>query len=127
MGQKVHPHGLRVGIFRKWNTTWFVNKNNYLSTFFAQQYLETFLKSFFHFYSYTKNSASKKVSLVDLKWFRTGKFRLYFFIFFYKFRSKKRRWGIVKAKRKPQITKKYIKKITLNFLNCKRQLKFFKY
>lgn len=125
MGQKVHPHGLRVGIFRKWNTTWFVKKNNYLSTFFAQQYLENFLKSFFHFYSYTKNSASKKVSLVDLKWFRAGKARLYFFIFFYKFRSKKRRWGILHHKKRKKVYKINKQLISWKFVTCPRQNKKF--
>lgn len=93
MGQKIHPNGLRVGFFRKWNNTWFVEKEAYNSLFFAQQYLEHFLKTFFHFYSYTKNSATKKVLLVDLKWFLAGNTQLYFFVFFYKLRTKKRRWG----------------------------------
>jgi len=100
MGQKVHPHGLRVGFYRKWNTTWFAEKNQYKALFFAQHQLEHFLKAFFHLYSYTKNSAAKKVALVDLKWFRSGNSQLYFFVFFYKFRTRKRRWGIGRFVRK---------------------------
>lgn len=96
MGQKVHPHGLRVGFYRKWNTTWFAEKNQYKALFFAQHQLEHFLKAFFHLYSYTKNSATKKVALVDLKWFRSGNSQLYFFVFFYKFRTHKRRWGFAR-------------------------------
>ena len=87
MGQKVHPHGLRVGFYRKWNTTWFAEKSKYKSLFFAQHQLEHFLKAFFHLYSYTKNSAAKKIALVDLKWFRSGSSQLYFFVFFYKYRT----------------------------------------
>ena len=100
MGQKVHPNGLRVGFYIKWNTTWFAEKNQYKSIFFAQHQLERFLKAFFHLYSYTKNSAAKKVALVDLKWFRSGNAHLYFFVFFYKFRTRKRRWGILRFKKK---------------------------
>lgn len=29
MGQKVNPHGLRVGIIKKWNSTWFADKENF--------------------------------------------------------------------------------------------------
>lgn len=34
MGQKVHPHGLRLGIIRTWDSRWFVKKN------FAQLVIE---------------------------------------------------------------------------------------
>ena len=26
MGQKVNPHGLRVGIIKEWDTKWYANK-----------------------------------------------------------------------------------------------------
>lgn len=29
MGQKVHPHGLRVGIIKDWEAKWYADKNNY--------------------------------------------------------------------------------------------------
>ncbi|NMA04622.1 MAG: 30S ribosomal protein S3, partial [Clostridiales bacterium] len=29
MGQKVNPHGLRVGIIRDWDTKWFANKRDF--------------------------------------------------------------------------------------------------
>ncbi len=29
MGQKVHPHGLRVGIIKDWDAKWFANKKNF--------------------------------------------------------------------------------------------------
>ena len=111
MGQKVHPHGLRVGFYRKWNTTWFAEKSKYKSLFFAQHQLEHFLKAFFHLYSYTKNSAAKKIALVDLKWFRSGSSQLYFFVFFYKYRTRKRRWGFSRYRKK---------KSTSNLFSIKR-------
>ncbi|NIH41137.1 MAG: 30S ribosomal protein S3 [Buchnera aphidicola (Periphyllus aceris)] len=29
MGQKVHPHGMRLGIIRQWNSIWFSNSKNF--------------------------------------------------------------------------------------------------
>ncbi|ACL68884.1 30S ribosomal protein S3 [Halothermothrix orenii] len=29
MGQKVHPHGLRVGVIKDWDAKWYADKNNY--------------------------------------------------------------------------------------------------
>ena len=29
MGQKVNPHGLRVGVIQDWDTTWFANKKDF--------------------------------------------------------------------------------------------------
>ena len=29
MGQKVNPHGLRVGIIKDWDAKWYANKDNY--------------------------------------------------------------------------------------------------
>ena len=29
MGQKIHPHGFRVGISKNWKSRWFANKFNY--------------------------------------------------------------------------------------------------
>jgi small subunit ribosomal protein S3 len=29
MGQKVNPHGLRIGIIKDWDTKWYANKKNY--------------------------------------------------------------------------------------------------
>jgi len=96
MGQKVHPHGLRLGLNRKWNSTWFAEGVQYRTFFHAQLQLEHFLKAFLHLYPYVKNSATQKAALVDLKWFRSGISQIYLFVFFYKFRTKKRRWGVIK-------------------------------
>ena len=29
MGQKMHPHGLRVGVIKEWNSKWYADKKNY--------------------------------------------------------------------------------------------------
>lgn len=106
MGQKTHPHGLRIGLNRKWNFTWFAEGSQYNKSFYAQFQLEHFLKAFLHLYPYVKNSATKKAALVDLKWIRSGISQLYLFIFFYKFRTRKRRWDFNKfstTKRKTDV------------------------
>ncbi len=88
MGQKTHPIGLRVGIHRKWNFTWYATDKSYKKQFFQQNQIETFFKTIFHFYPYTKVSRIKKVLLIDLKFFRYGIEEFAVFIFFYKFRKR---------------------------------------
>lgn len=29
MGQKVHPHGLRVGVIKDWDAKWYADKKNF--------------------------------------------------------------------------------------------------
>ncbi|WP_395480189.1 30S ribosomal protein S3 [Candidatus Curculioniphilus buchneri] len=49
MGQKVHPNGLRLGIVKSWNSTWYANTkefaNNLESDFKVRQFLNTELSS----------------------------------------------------------------------------------
>jgi hypothetical protein len=90
MGQKIHPHGLRVGINRKWSSSWFEPTKTWKSLFFYQKQIEAFFKNFFYFYPYTRNSITKRVLLVDLKLFKFNARTLFLFIFFYKLRTKRR-------------------------------------
>jgi hypothetical protein len=90
MGQKIHPHGLRVGITRKWSSTWYETSSNWKSLFFYQKQLEDFFKSFFYFYPYTRKSITKRVLLVELKLFKFNARTLCLFVFFYKMRTKRR-------------------------------------
>lgn len=91
MGQKIHPIGLRVGIHRKWNQTWFNEKLEAKTLFFHQKNLEFFFKAYFQRFPYTKMSTTKKLLLVDLRFFKQGAKTLYLFIFFYKLRTKRRK------------------------------------
>lgn len=91
MGQKIHPIGLRVGIHRKWNQTWFNQNLEAKNLFFQQKNLEYFFKAFFQQFPYTKISTTKKLLVVDLKFFKHGTKTLYLFIFFYKLRTKRRK------------------------------------
>lgn len=91
MGQKIHPHGLRVGIHRKWNNSWFASGLEWKKLFFYQKEVENFFKVLFSFYPYTKISRIKKILLFDVKIFKYSIDKLFIFIFFYKLRTKRRK------------------------------------
>ena len=44
MGQKVNPHGLRVGVIKDWDSRWFVKKNQIGDTIVSDYNLRNFLK-----------------------------------------------------------------------------------
>ena len=44
MGQKVNPHGLRVGVIKDWDSSWFVKKNQIGDTIVADYNLRKYLK-----------------------------------------------------------------------------------
>lgn len=44
MGQKVSPHGLRVGIIKNWSSTWYANKQDYSNNLVEDYKIRTYLK-----------------------------------------------------------------------------------
>ena len=44
MGQKVNPHGLRVGVIKDWDSRWFVKKNEIGDTIVSDYNLRKYLK-----------------------------------------------------------------------------------
>ncbi len=44
MGQKVSPHGLRVGIIKDWSSTWYANKQEYSNNLVEDYNIRTYLK-----------------------------------------------------------------------------------
>ena len=40
MGQKVNPHGLRVGVIEKWNSQWYAGKQEFAAWQEAQSKIE---------------------------------------------------------------------------------------
>ena len=44
MGQKVNPHGLRVGVIKNWDSRWFVNDSKFGDTLVSDYNLRKFLK-----------------------------------------------------------------------------------
>lgn len=45
MGQKVNPHGLRVGVIKDWSSRWFVKKNEIADTLSSDYKIRKYLKS----------------------------------------------------------------------------------
>ena len=91
MGQKIHPQGLRVGISRKWNSNWFATGAEWKNLFFYQKEVENFFKALLYFYPYTKISKQKRVLLFDVKLFKYNLNKIFLFVFFYKFRTTRRK------------------------------------
>ena len=44
MGQKVNPHGLRVGVIKNWDSRWFANDSTFGDTLVEDYYLRIYLK-----------------------------------------------------------------------------------
>ena len=44
MGQKVSPHGLRVGIIKDWSSTWYANKQDFSNNLVEDYNIRTYLK-----------------------------------------------------------------------------------
>ena len=45
MGQKVSPHGLRVGIIKDWSSTWYANKQDYSKNLVEDHKIREYLKN----------------------------------------------------------------------------------
>ena len=48
MGQKVNPHGMRVGIIKDWNSKWYADKKNFADTLIEDHKIREFLKKKLH-------------------------------------------------------------------------------
>ena len=44
MGQKVNPHGLRVGIIKDWDSKWYVDNKNFGDVLVEDYNIRKFLK-----------------------------------------------------------------------------------
>ena len=45
MGQKVHPHGFRVGVIKDWSSKWYADKKNFADNLVEDFKIREFLKS----------------------------------------------------------------------------------
>jgi len=54
MGQKVHPHGLRVGVIEGWKATWFAGKKDFGVFLKEDHTIRTFLKNKYYAYGISK-------------------------------------------------------------------------
>ena len=44
MGQKVNPHGLRVGVIKDWDSRWYANKADFGNTLVEDYNVRNFIK-----------------------------------------------------------------------------------
>ena len=63
MGQKVSPHGLRVGIIKDWDSRWCVNKKEISKLLIEDYKIRSFLK---------KQLYSAGVAKIEIERFETG-------------------------------------------------------
>ena len=60
MGQKVNPHGLRVGIIKDWDTQWYADKKDFSKFLKEDNVIRTFLKKkYFLRQEYNLNSQNE--------------------------------------------------------------------
>jgi small subunit ribosomal protein S3 len=45
VGQKVHPHGLRVGVIKDWDAKWYANSKNFADNLIEDDKIRKFVKS----------------------------------------------------------------------------------
>lgn len=64
MGQKVNPHGLRVGVIKDWDSVWYADKKNYADYLVEDSEIRTFIKKKL----YNKNSnTNANVSKINIE------------------------------------------------------------
>jgi ribosomal protein S3 len=83
MSQKIHPIGLRVGLHRKWNNSWFETQKHYTQILHESFLLEKLLKSLLNY------NFHKKALLINCKFIKHSYDSLIIIVFFYRYRYKK--------------------------------------
>ena len=64
MGQKVNPHGLRVGVIKAWDTQWFAEKKNFSDNLVEDYNIRKFLKKTYYTSSISKIIISRTADKV---------------------------------------------------------------
>ncbi len=54
MGQKVNPHGMRVGIISGWDAQWYANKKDFAKFIIEDNKIRTFIKKKYFSYGISK-------------------------------------------------------------------------
>ena len=50
MGQKVNPHGIRVGVIKSWDTQWYANKKDFSVYLYEDYKIREFIKKKYYTY-----------------------------------------------------------------------------
>ena len=61
MGQKVNPHGARVGVIKDWSTRWYADKNHFADNLVSDAKLRKMIKNL----EFTDDKSKKTVKLFD--------------------------------------------------------------
>ena len=61
MGQKVNPHGARVGVIKDWSTRWYADKNHFADNLVSDAKLRKMIKNL----EFTDDKSKKSVKLFD--------------------------------------------------------------
>ncbi len=64
MGQKVNPHGLRVGVIKAWDTQWYAEKKNFSDNLVEDYNIRKFLKKTYYTSSISKIIISRTADKV---------------------------------------------------------------
>lgn len=64
MGQKVNPHGLRVGIIKNWDAQWYADKKNFSANLIEDQKIRKFIKKTYYNSSISKITIERVLSSV---------------------------------------------------------------
>lgn len=62
MGQKVSPHGIRVGVIKEWDTQWYADKKNFADNLVEDNKIRTFLKKKYYASSISKITITRLLS-----------------------------------------------------------------
>lgn len=54
MGQKVNPHGLRVGVIDSWNANWYAGKKDFSANLYEDHKIREFIKTKYYAYGVSK-------------------------------------------------------------------------
>lgn len=72
MGQKVNPHGFRVGVIEGWNAQWYAGKKDFAKTLKQDYDIRTFIKKKYYTYGISKIVIERSQSKVAVNIY-TGK------------------------------------------------------
>lgn len=62
MGQKVNPTGLRIGVVKEWNTTWYADKKNFSKCLVEDNKIRKAIKTKYYDFSISSIKIERKIS-----------------------------------------------------------------
>ena len=66
MGQKVNPHGLRVGVISAWDTQWYADKKNFSAFIKEDNEIRTFIKKKYYDAAISKITVIRAANKVEI-------------------------------------------------------------